>query len=159
MTRGNLCSWPSWAFQGSSSGIQTHPGPRYDSASAAICSSLNPGWFQDWLGPFWEQQGVPDCPRYLRSISSDWSRDWSVDWIERPHFPRQGHRPFPCLCYPSLHICSSPARKIDTLSATPDWEWGWMEYGNHFQCVISKSWSFTVLVEPDTEARAPGFLK
>lgn len=117
------------------------------------------GCFQDWLGLLWEHQEVPESPTCLRSISSDGSSNWSINWIERPRFPRWGCWPFPHLSYPSLPVCSSPAGKINTSPATPAWEWGWMGYGNHCQCIMSKLWHFTVLEEPATEVRAPGFLK
>ena len=150
VTRTNLCSWPSWAFQDFGCEIQSHPGPRCDSASAAICSSLNPGGDDSrtgW-GFFQEQQEVQDPPRYVR-----W-RDWSRETELRDPTTQDKAAGHFLLCPNSLSTSAlppTPTGKINTLSPTPDWEWGWIDYGTHFQCVISKPWSFTVFVEPDTE--------
>lgn len=105
------------------------------------------------------EQQSPGFSKVVETIFSDWSRENNWD--------NTGERRPPSLLKIGLLAISSPVLPLSQHLFCLDQEdkvffypllienGGCMEYGTHFQYVISKSWNCTEFVESDIEIRSP----
>lgn len=100
------------------------------------------------------EQQSPGFSKVVETIFSGWSREnnWDNTGERRPPSLLK----IGLLAISFLNILSASTRKIKFFYPLLIENGGCMEYGTHFQYVISKSWNCTEFVESDIEIRSPG---